>query len=50
MLKELYGEDGISSLMTGGRQRVLKVMLSCAGVLTCYEFFNNFLQRHHILE
>jgi solute carrier family 25 protein 39/40 len=44
ILKGIYYKEGPQSLLAGMRQRVTKVTMSCAGVLTLYEFFSDALK------
>jgi len=50
ILSDIYKNQGFSAMFTGYRQRVAKVTINCAGVLTLYEFFNYLLQKNHMLE
>lgn len=50
IIRQMTHDEGIKSLLVGKSQRLTKVTISCAGVLTFYEFFNDLFQKHRWLE
>jgi len=46
VLKDIYYNEGKDALTAGMRQRVTKVTMSCAGILTLYELFSDMLREN----
>jgi len=44
VLRDIYYKEGYEALFAGMRQRVAKVTMSCAGILTLYELFSDLMK------
>jgi len=44
ILRDIYYKEGPGALVAGMRQRVTKVTMACAGILTLYEYFSDALK------